>query len=105
MNGFFGLGDFIFDALIPPLDDANGCFSCINRFTGFFDLARSDALTIVYVSGNSYCNAARYSEYLFNKNPMTSDAQTTGRVYRYTSHFAIAAVVTILAFWILNLKL
>ena len=62
MNAFFGITDFIFDALIPQLDDKkNGCFYCINRFAGFFDLARSDSLTLVYLSGNAFCNSARYS--------------------------------------------
>lgn len=72
MNAFFGIADFIFDALIPNLDDENSCFYCINRFAGFFDLARSDSLALVYLSGNAYCNSARYSEYLHIKSSLSS---------------------------------
>jgi len=61
MNSFFGLTDFIFDTIIPNLnEDGNSCYYCINRFAGFFDLARSDALSLVYLTGNAYCNSARY---------------------------------------------
>ncbi len=60
MNSFFGILDFICDALIPDLNDNNPCFYCINRFAGFFDLARSDALTLVYLASTAYCNSARY---------------------------------------------
>lgn len=61
MNSFFGILDFICDALIPDLDESNSPVNyCINRFAGFFDLARSDALTLVYLASTAYCNSARY---------------------------------------------
>lgn len=104
MNGFFGITDFIFDAIIPPLDDNNGFFYCINRFAGFFDLARSDALTVVYVSGNAYCNSARYCEYLTHKISDTAYSQSASRIYRLCAHFALAGIITLVAFWCFGLK-
>lgn len=102
MNSFFSILDFICDALIPTFDDSNPCFYCINRFAGFFDLARSDAMTVVYLSGNAYCNSARYCEYVVNKYALTSQSQSISRIYRYCSHFAIAGVNCILAFWVFS---
>lgn len=104
MNAFFGITDFIFDAIIPPLDDGNSCYYCINRFAGFFDLARSDALSIVYLSGNAYCNSARYAEYLANKSSNTAYSQSASRIYRFSAHFSIAATASLIAFWIFGLK-
>jgi hypothetical protein len=106
MNAFFGVADFIFDALIPNLNDDNKCFYCINRFAGFFDLARSDSLTLVYLSGNAYCNSARYSEYLSVKSTIanqltqSAESQSASRIYRYTAHFALAGIITLVAFWV-----
>lgn len=99
MDGFFGIADLILDSLIPPLDDNNTCFYYINRFAGFFDLVRSDALTVVYLSGNAYCNSARYAEYLTNKTSNTAYSQSASRIYRLCAHFALAGVVSLVAFW------
>ena len=104
MNAFFGIADFVFDAIIPTFNDSNGCFYCINRFAGFFDLARSDALTMVYLSGNAFCNSARYCEYIANRSSDTSYSQSASRIYRFSAHFAIAGVVTLAAFWFFGLK-
>lgn len=106
MNAFFGIADFICDALIPSFDNDTGIFYCINRFAGFFDLARSDSLTLVYLSGNAYCNSARYSEYLAMKSSMTrrfkgsGESQSASRIYRFAAHFALGGIATLVAFWI-----
>lgn len=104
MNAFFGIADFIFDALIPPMDDSNNCYYCFNRFAGFFDLARSDSLTVVYLSGNAYCNSARYAEYITNKSSQTAYSQSASRIYRYCAHFALASLVSLAAFWSFGLS-
>ena len=106
MNAFFGIFDFIADALVPEVDkeNDNACMSCVKGLAGFFDLARSDALTIVYLSGTAFCNSARYSEYLAFHNKDTHQTQSLSRIYRYTSHFAVGGVICILAFWILGLQ-
>lgn len=104
MNSFFGIADFIFDALIPNLDDNNSCFYCINRFAGFFDLSRSDALAVVYLSGNAYCNSARYCEYIANKTSETAFSQSTNRIYRFCAHFALGGLISLGAFWGFGIK-
>lgn len=107
MTAFFGIFDFLSDALIPDvLPNTNFCFSCINSVSSFFDLVRSDAMAWVYMTGNSYCNAARYCEYVVKKSTLTRDvesSQNTNRIYRYTAHFAIAGLVSVLSSWVLNL--
>ena len=106
MNAFFGIADFIFDSLIPTCENDNGIFYCVNRFAGFFDLARSDSLALVYLSGNAYCNSARYSEYLSLKSSFTrrlknsAESQSASRIYRYATHFALAGITTLAAFWL-----
>lgn len=107
MNAFFGIADFIFDSLIPTCDDGKGgLFYCCNRFAGFFDLARSDSLSLVYLSGNAYCNSARYSEYLSvnssisRKFNSSAESQSASRIYRIAAHFALGGIVTLVAFWI-----
>ena len=107
MTAFFGVFDFLSDALIPDaLPNSNFCFSCVNSVSSFFDLVRSDAMAWVYMTGNSYCNSARYCEYVVKKSTLTKDvesSQNTNRIYRYTAHFAIAGIVSILSSWVLNL--
>jgi hypothetical protein len=66
-------------------------------------LVRSDALAFVYLTGNAYCNSARYCDYAVFKSKITQNSQGLTRIYRLTSHFAIAGVVCILSFWVLNL--
>lgn len=62
-------------------------------------MVRSDALTLVYLSGNAYCNSARYAEYLTNKSSNTVYSQSASRIYRFCAHFALAGVVCLVAFW------
>lgn len=63
MNGFFSFYDFIFDFFRPNTVDSknqNVIGRCCDTFANFFDLVRSDAMAYVNLSGNPYCNSARY---------------------------------------------
>lgn len=104
MNAFFSIFDFIFDAIIPEHweNSDNFCLRCCNSFAAYYDLVRSDALTYVYLSGNSYCNSARYCDYVVHKSELTDNSQGMNRIYRLTSHFAIAGTIAVLAFWLIN---
>ena len=105
MNSFFLIPDFIFDILIPTGWESsnNGFIKLLSSFAAFFDLVRSDALAFVYLTGNAYCNSARYCDYVVYKSKITQNSQGLNRIYRLTSHFAIAGIVSILSFWVLNL--
>lgn len=103
MNAFFGVLDFIFDTLIPDVESNNFCGKCVNSFTAFFDLVRSDALSFVYLTGQAYCNSARYCDYIVYNSVLTENSQGLNRIYRLNSHFAIAGVISILSFWVINL--
>lgn len=115
MNAFFGIADFVFDSLIPNwlVSKSNICFKCINSFAGFFDLARSDSLALVYLSGVSFCNSARYSEYLAARSYIDhkfkalnineeSQSQSASRIYRFAAHFALGGIITLVAFWVFS---
>jgi hypothetical protein len=73
MNAFFSVLDFIFDILIPDRFEKsdNFCGKCCAGFAGFFDLVRSDALAFVYLTGQAYCNSARYCDYIVHKSKIT----------------------------------
>jgi len=56
VNGFFFLPDFLFDYLrliVSCCCNNLDCLSCL-------DLVRTDTLSYVYLTGNSFCNSARY---------------------------------------------
>lgn len=104
MTAFFGIFDFIFDALIPDCDNnsSNPLVKCCNCFAGYFDLVRSDSMTFVYLTGNAYCNSARYCEYVVNKSSLTSSSQSSSRIYRLTAHFAVSGIMSILALFVFS---
>ena len=63
MTGFFTIFDYFFDLFRPA--DKEGCYaSCFNTCFGWFhhvgDVVRSDALTIVAISGCEYWESSRY---------------------------------------------
>ena len=66
MTGFFTIGDYFFDLVKPePFEDPESlhvrffdqsCQPCYK----VFDLVRSDAMALINLTGNPFCNAARY---------------------------------------------
>lgn len=105
MTGFFSLGDWLFDIIKPsPTMGENhpcnkfhrtACRPCHN----LFDIVRSDAMGYVYLSGNPYCNSARYCQYLCDNSAAVEAAQTTSRAYRLGAHMLIASITTIIALY------
>lgn len=102
MTGFFSFFDFILDVLLPTSSrtNSNKCIGCCGSFVSYYNLVRSDAMGFVYLSGNAYCNAARYCEYLCDKSTATSNSQQTSRVYRICAHMLISGIVSLLALWV-----
>ena len=62
-----------------------------------WDLVRSDAMALVALTGDSYCNSARYCEYLCSKTPLTEYSQSVNRIYSLSAHFCIVGLTTIFA--------
>lgn len=64
MTGWFAIPDYIFDCFrsdAPRSDQSqSSCQRCTNYVDDFFDLVRSDSMSYIYLTGNPYCNAARY---------------------------------------------
>lgn len=59
-------------------------------------------MTFVYLTGNAYCNSARYCEYVVNKSTLTSSSQSSSRIYRFTAHFAVSGIICILSMFVFN---
>jgi hypothetical protein len=57
------------------------------------------------LSGNAYCNSARYAEYLSIKSKHASFSQSMSRIYRFTAHFLIACLITVIAMWVFGFHL
>ena len=60
-----------------------------------WDLVRSDAMAFVCVTGNPFCNSARYCEYLCGKSIITDYSQSCSRIYRISAHFLLVSLVVI----------
>lgn len=65
--GWFAGPDYIFDCVrsdaVTPLGEGQQLSisqRCMNRVDDFFDLVRSDCMAYIYMTGNPYCNSARY---------------------------------------------
>jgi uncharacterized membrane protein YGL010W len=51
----------------------------------------------IYLTGNPYCNASRYCEFLCKESPLTQNSQSTSRAYRICAHFLLAGLVAIVS--------
>lgn len=106
MTGFFSFFDFVFDFLKPSsAADSNGCYyrfyncCCICCVT-LFDLVRSDAMAFINLTGNPFCNSARYCEYLCDRSTIMDYSQSTSRAYRICAHFLLAGIMGIFALYV-----
>jgi hypothetical protein len=103
MNGFFSFFDLIFDLLRPDPHSTFECYnqvySCAFRKIGdFFNLVRADAFAYIALSGNPYCNASRYCEFIYSEAIWFEDSQSISRSYRICSHLLLAGVVGLVNF-------
>lgn len=107
MTGFFSIGDFFFD-LIKPSDNDNDdttckakvfSTSCCRGITKVFDLVRSDAMAYINLTGNSYCNSARYCEYICDQSRILEYSQSCSRLYRFGAHLFIAGIIGIMSLY------
>ena len=101
MSGWFTIADYIFDFLrsdIPPAEGSavSGCQKCLNCVDNFFDLVRSDCMCYIYLTGNPYCNSARYCEYLCGESALTRNSQSISRFYRICAHFLLAGLMAMI---------
>lgn len=65
-----------------------------------FDLVRSDAMAYINLTGNTYCNSARYCEYLCDHSRILEFSQSLSRTYRLGAHGLIAGISCIVALYI-----
>lgn len=101
---FFTFFDFIFDFLKPDeSSDPNSCYSkffnCLCSHS-IFDLVRTDALAYINLTGNPYCNSARYCEYLCKRSLILDNSQSSSRVYRLCAHFLLCGIMVLFALYV-----
>ena len=101
MTGWFTVPDYIFDTIRSDAPPAEGqqvstCKKCLNNVDDFFDLVRSDCMCYIYLTGNPYCNSARYCEFLCGESAITINSQSISRFYRICAHFFLAGLMAII---------
>ena len=101
---FFTFFDFIFDFFKPdPNSDINSCYPKCYNFVcshSIFDLVRTDALAYINLTGNPYCNSARYCEYLCKRSAILDNSQSSSRIYRLCAHFLICGIMVLFALYV-----
>ena len=95
INVFFFMPDLLLDFFRKDSneDESGSCLS-------FFDLVRSDAMAYVALTGNSYCQSAKYCEYFTHESLLCEGSQSVLRLYRICAHVLIAGLVSITGLYI-----
>lgn len=57
-------------------------------------------MAYINLTGNSYCNSARYCEYLCDQSRILEFSQSCSRTYRFGAHLLIAGLVGIIALYV-----
>lgn len=82
----------LFFSIIAPKSDWCLC--------NFFDLTRSDVYTWIYLSGNSYCNSSRQTQYLCNRSATCRSNESLISVYTVVSRVVVALIGLMIVYWI-----
>ena len=95
INAFFFIPDMIGDfvRICIPGESENCC-------TKLLDLVRSDAYSYIALTGNPFCNSAKYCEYLTNESMACDGNQSSMRIYRICAHLCIVGTTSILGLYI-----
>jgi hypothetical protein len=97
INVFFFLPDLLLDFFRKDSNnDENESGSCL----AFFDLVRSDGMAYIALSGNSYCQSAKYCEYFTHESLLCEGSQSVLRLYRICAHILISGLVSIAGLYI-----
>jgi hypothetical protein len=83
MTGVFWLPDLLLDLLRPRNDQGlyGRCFGCaFGWLNSLFQLVRSDALAYVNLASMSYCDSARFCEFLCRNSTMFHSNNSVSRV-------------------------
>ena len=102
----FTVWDYIYDFLKPSLDedryDQGTYYKCCTSYCSLcyhvLDLVRSDSMAYIYLTGNPFCNSARFCGYLCRQSVLIQDSQSSSRAYLICSHLLIAAIIGLYAF-------
>lgn len=98
--------DFLLDFFKPPVNaDPNALYTrCYKNACcvcdSVLDLVRTDAMAYIALTGNPFCNSARYCEYLCEKSVITDYSESVGRVYRLCAHLLLVGILIVFAMYI-----
>lgn len=94
--------DYAVDMIKPTPNDQSEFREVFERRCGglvrLLELVRSDSMAFVNLTGNPYCNSARYCAYLCQRSILMKESQSCSRTYRICSHFLIVSITGIYAF-------
>lgn len=98
INSFFFVPDLILDLFRNDTNSNEERYSesCLR----FFDLVRTDAMAYIALTGNPYCQSAKYCEYFTHVSMLHDGDQSAVRLYRICAHILISGVVSILGLYI-----
>lgn len=57
-------------------------------------------MAYINLTGNPYCNSARYCEYLCRRSVIMDNSQSTSRIYRFCGHCLLGGAMVIFAMYI-----
>lgn len=98
MTAFFRIFDTIFDLARGKQLHRHNTFC--DKLDFFFDLVRSEAMPYISITGNSYCNSARYCEYLCDQSPALEASQSASRAYRLAAEATLTGIACILSLYV-----
>lgn len=98
INSFFFVPDLLLDFCRSDTTGNEERYSegCLR----FFDLVRADAMAYIALTGNPYCQSAKYCEYFTHVSMLHNGDQSTMRLYRICAHILIPGLVSILGLYI-----
>lgn len=106
MTGYWVFFDFFFDTIKPciPDDESTTCgkffaHRCVRNTIDFFDLVKPEAMPYINLTGNTYCNSARYCDYLYEQSLVLQylDSASFSKSYRVSAHLLLAVGTAIIS--------
>lgn len=93
VNIFMLIPDIIADLFRFDSSESKNCYSLL-------DLVRTDSIAFIALTGNPFCNASKYCEYLTYESISTETTQSATRFYRIGAHILNGGAVSIIGLFI-----
>lgn len=81
---------------------AGGKFYNTGCLGGICDLVRPDGIAYLILTGNSYCNSAKYCEYLWFESMTTENIKSSMRMYKMSAQMLVTSSAAIISLFVLG---